>query len=146
MISSSDLPCRLPYQLPHVKLGKFVRFDQRLVREFLARRTRTAWTSCEQSGHRYNGERAKPQGAIERNGYFSMTRSKRQYGSGCLIKRGTVYAIRWRGIPDVTWLTCRRTYSSWSHAMGVPGKVIAQLMGHATIDTTLNVYTQVSEG
>src|SRR5688572_24095718 len=25
-----------------------------------------------------------------------MTRSKRQYGSGCLIKRGTVYAIRWR--------------------------------------------------
>ncbi len=28
--------------LPHVKLGKFVRFDPRLVREFLARRTRTA--------------------------------------------------------------------------------------------------------
>ena len=28
--------------LPHVKLGKFLRFDPRLVREFLARRTRTA--------------------------------------------------------------------------------------------------------
>ena len=28
--------------LPHIKLGKFVRFDPRLVREFLARRTRTA--------------------------------------------------------------------------------------------------------
>jgi excisionase family DNA binding protein len=29
-------------QLPHVKLGKFVRFDPRLVREFLASRSRTA--------------------------------------------------------------------------------------------------------
>jgi excisionase family DNA binding protein len=29
-------------QLPHLKLGKFVRFDPRLVRAFLARRTRTA--------------------------------------------------------------------------------------------------------
>jgi excisionase family DNA binding protein len=28
-------------QLPHLKLGKFVRFDPRLVREFLARRSRT---------------------------------------------------------------------------------------------------------
>jgi hypothetical protein len=43
-------------------------------------------------------------------------------------------------------LTFRRTYSSWSHDTGVPGKVIAQLMGHANVDTTLNVYTQVLEG
>jgi hypothetical protein len=28
----------------------------------------------------------------------------------------------------------------------VPGKVIAQLMGHAKVDTTLNVYTQVIDG
>ena len=27
-----------------------------------------------------------------------------------------------------------------------PGKVIAQLMGHAKVDTTLNVYTQVIDG
>jgi hypothetical protein len=26
---------------------------------------------------------------------------------------------------------------------GVPGKVVAQLIGHANVDTTLNVYTQV---
>ncbi len=26
---------------------------------------------------------------------------------------------------------------------GVPGKVVAELMGHAKVDTTLNVYTQV---
>jgi integrase len=45
-----------------------------------------------------------------------------------------------------TWLTFRRAYSSWSHERGVPGKVVAQLMGHANVDTTLNVYTQVLDG
>jgi integrase len=29
---------------------------------------------------------------------------------------------------------------------GVPGKVTAQLMGHANVDTTINVYTQVLDG
>jgi integrase len=47
------------------------------------------------------------------------------------------------GLPRATYLTFRRTYSSWAHDKGVPGKVIAQLMGHAKVDTTLNVYTQV---
>jgi hypothetical protein len=28
----------------------------------------------------------------------------------------------------------------------VPGKVVAELMGHAKVDTTLNVYTQVIDG
>jgi hypothetical protein len=28
----------------------------------------------------------------------------------------------------------------------VPGKVVAQLMGHTSVDTTLNVYTQVLDG
>ena len=50
------------------------------------------------------------------------------------------------GLPRTTWLTFRRTYSSWSHEKGVPGKVTAQLMGHANVDTTLNVYTQVLDG
>ena len=43
-------------------------------------------------------------------------------------------------------MTFRRTYSWWSHDRGVPGKVVAQLMGHANVDTTLNVYTQVLDG
>jgi hypothetical protein len=45
-----------------------------------------------------------------------------------------------------SWVAFRRTYSSWSHDKGVPGKVVAQLMGHANVDTTLNVYTQVLDG
>jgi hypothetical protein len=31
----------------------------------------------------------------------------------------------------------------WAHDKGVPAKIVAQLMGHAKVDTTLNVYTQV---
>jgi len=50
------------------------------------------------------------------------------------------------GLPRCTWLTFRRTYASWSHDKGVSGKVVAQLMGHANVDTTLNVYTQVLDG
>jgi len=50
------------------------------------------------------------------------------------------------GLKRATWLTFRRTYSSWAHEKGVPGKVVAQLMGHAKVDTTLNVYTQVIDG
>ena len=38
------------------------------------------------------------------------------------------------------------SHSSWAHEKGVPGKVIAQLMGHAKVDTTLNVYAQVIDG
>ena len=49
-------------------------------------------------------------------------------------------------LPKVSWLTFRRTYSSWAHEKGVPGKVVAALMGHAKVDTTLNVYTQVLDG
>jgi len=46
-------------------------------------------------------------------------------------------------LPRATWLTLRRTFSSWCHARAVPDKVTAELMGHANVSTTLNVYTQV---
>jgi len=35
--------------------------------------------------------------------------------------------------------------TSWRR-YSVPGKIIAQLTGHAKVDTTLNVYTQVIDG
>ena len=63
-----------------------------------------------------------------------------------VLRRAIFPACEASGLPRVTWLTCRRTYSSWSHDKGVPGKVVAQLMGHANVDTTLNVYTQVLDG
>ena len=63
-----------------------------------------------------------------------------------VIRRFIFPACTRLGLPRATWLTFRRTYSSWSHDRGVPGKVVAQLIGHANVDTTLNVYTQVLDG
>ena len=63
-----------------------------------------------------------------------------------VLRRSIFPACKQLGLPHATWLTFRRTYSSWSHDKGVPGKVVAQLMGHANVDTTLNVYTQVLDG
>ena len=63
-----------------------------------------------------------------------------------VLRRSIFPAYKELGLPHATWLTFRRTYSSWSHDKGVPGKVVAQLMGHANVDTTLNVYTQVLDG
>jgi integrase len=63
-----------------------------------------------------------------------------------ILRRWIFPACDALGMKRATWLTFRRTYSSWAHEKGVPGKVIAQLMGHAKVDTTLNVYTQVIDG
>ena len=65
--------------------------------------------------------------------------------SGNLLRRQILPACEKLGLPRSTWLTFRRTYSSWSHQNGVPDKVIAELMGHANVYTTLNVYTQVMD-
>ena len=63
-----------------------------------------------------------------------------------VLRRWVFPACEASGFRRATWLTFRRTYSSWAHDKGVPGKVVAQLMGHAKVDTTLNVYTQVIDG
>jgi integrase len=61
---------------------------------------------------------------------------------GCLldVAAGTGAALN---LPNATWLTFRRTDASWAHDKGVPGKVVAHLMGHTNADVTLNVYTEV---
>lgn len=63
-----------------------------------------------------------------------------------ILRRWVFPACDAAGLPRATWLTFRRTYSSWAHDKGVPGKVVAQIMGHAKVDTTINVYTQVLDG
>lgn len=62
-----------------------------------------------------------------------------------VLRRWIFPACARLGLPNATWLTFRRTYSSWAHDIGVPGKIVAALMGHAKVDTTLNVYTQVMD-
>lgn len=74
------------------------------------------------------------------------TRTGKVISPNNVLRREIFPACERLGLPHATWLTFRRTYSSWSHDKGVPGKVVAQLMGHANVDTTLNVYTQVLDG
>jgi len=74
------------------------------------------------------------------------TRSGKPISPNNVLRRVIFAACERLELPHATWLTFRRTYSSWSHDKGVPGKVVAQLMGHANVDTTLNVYTQVLDG
>jgi integrase len=71
------------------------------------------------------------------------TRSGKPISPNNILRRHVIPACEALGIPRCSWLTFRRTYSSWAHTNGVPGKVVARLMGHANVDTTLNVYTQV---
>jgi len=47
-----------------------------------------------------------------------------------IVRRWIVPACGTLRLKRVTWLTLRRTYSSWAHEKGVPGKVIAQLRTH----------------
>jgi integrase len=63
-----------------------------------------------------------------------------------VLRRWVFPACEAVGLARASWLTFRRTYSSWAHQHGIPGKVVAELMGHAKVDTTLNVYTQVVDG
>lgn len=63
-----------------------------------------------------------------------------------VLRRWVYPACEAVGARRASWLTFRRTYCSWAHEKGVPAKVVAQLMGHAKVDTTLNIYTQVVDG
>jgi integrase len=62
-----------------------------------------------------------------------------------LAKTAADPACKILSLRRVNWLTLRHTYSSWAREKGVPGKVLAQLMGHAKVDTTLKVYAQVGD-
>ena len=63
-----------------------------------------------------------------------------------VLRRWVWPACQAADLQRVTWLTFMRTYSSWAHDKGVPAKVVAQIMGHTKVDTTMNVYTQVLDG
>jgi integrase len=74
------------------------------------------------------------------------TRSGKPISPNNVLRRWIFPACAAQRLAHATWLTFRRTYSSWAHQNGVPAKIVAQVMGHAKVDTTLNVYTQVIEG
>jgi len=59
------------------------------------------------------------------------TRAGKPISPNNVLRRWIAPACEARKLPHTTWLTFRRTYASWSHDQGVPGKVVAELMGHA---------------
>ena len=71
------------------------------------------------------------------------TRSGKPISPNNILRRFVFPACEALGLPHATWLTFRRTYSSWAHDKGVPEKIVAELMGHSNVSTTLNIYTQV---
>ncbi len=82
----------------------------------------------------------------ERDQLVFSTVSGKPISPNNVLRRWVWPACVAAGVPRVTWLTFRRTYSSWAHDKGVPAKVVAQIMGHVKVDTTVNVYTQVLDG
>lgn len=88
-------------------------------------------------------ERCKRQGPQD---LVFSTWSGKPISPNNVLRKAVFPACKAQGLPNATWLTFRRTYSSWAHEKGIPGKVVAELMGHANVDTTLNVYTQVIDG
>jgi integrase len=73
------------------------------------------------------------------------TRTGKSISPDNVLRRAIFPACKALELPNATWLTFRRTYASWSHDKGVPGKIVAKLMGHTNADVTLNVYTQVMD-
>jgi integrase len=95
---------------------------------------------------RYINEWKQRAGATEPDKLVFATRTGTAISPNNVLRRAIFPACDVLELPRATSLTFRRSYSSWSHDKGVPGKVVAQLMGHANVDTTLNVYTQVLDG
>jgi integrase len=94
----------------------------------------------------YTNEWKQRAGATEPDKLVFSTRTGKAISPNNVLRRAIFPTCDALKLPRATWLTFRRSYSSWSHDKGVPGKVVAQLMGHANVDTTLNVYTQVLDG
>jgi hypothetical protein len=62
-----------------------------------------------------------------------------------VLRRQVYPACEALGPRGVSWLRCGARTPRGARE-GVPGKVVAQLMGHTKVDTTLNVDTQVIDG
>jgi hypothetical protein len=74
---------------------------------------------------------------------FANPATARPYHQDGLQQRILKPAVPAAGIGDDTgWHTFRHTYRSWLDETGAPMKVQQELMHHASIQTTMNVYGQ----
>ncbi|HUZ45856.1 MAG TPA: tyrosine-type recombinase/integrase [Terriglobia bacterium] len=63
------------------------------------------------------------------------------YRDFSLTERVLQPAAKAAGIGRVTWHQLRHVHASILHDLGVPAKIAQQQLGHATVQTTLNLYT-----
>ncbi len=74
---------------------------------------------------------------------FTSPMTGRPYHQDMIQKRHLTRAAVRAGIGNgVGWHTFRHTYRSWLDETGAPMKVQQELMRHASIQTTMNVYGQ----
>jgi integrase len=73
---------------------------------------------------------------------FPKPLSSKQYYSTEIQKRYLKPAGIKLGLEPIGWHTFRYTYRSWLDWTGAPMKVRQELMRHASIQTTMNVYGQ----
>lgn len=72
---------------------------------------------------------------------FANPQTGRPYHQTSLQKRQLVRVAKLAGLGDgIGWHTFRHTYRSWLDETGAPMKVQQELMRHASIQTTMNVY------
>ena len=72
---------------------------------------------------------------------FANPVTGRPYHQESLRKRQLQRAAKLAGLgEDIGWHTFRHTYRSWLDETGAPMKVQQELMRHASIQTTMNVY------
>jgi integrase len=58
-----------------------------------------------------------------------------------LLERVLKPAAKAAGLERVTWHQLRHIHASVLHDIGVPAKIAQQQLGHASVETTLNLYT-----
>jgi integrase len=76
--------------------------------------------------------------------FIFATRTGKQESPGNILRRYVWPACDGMELPRATWNTFRRTFSSLLHRSAVPAKTIAEMMGHADVDTQF-IYIQGDE-
>jgi len=82
-----------------------------------------------------SGGRAEPEGLIFPN------KLRGAHSEVNLLERVLKPAAKAAGLDRVTWHQLRHIHASVLHNLGVPPKIAQQQLGHASVETTLNIYT-----
>ena len=72
-----------------------------------------------------------------------VTAKGKPHSASNLLAKIIQPAAQRAGLGHITWHQLRHVHSSLLHNMGVPVKIAQQQLGHASVATTLNIYTHV---